>query len=256
MTSAGPGTRSSSDVFRVGDVFQLSLALFRRHWIVAIGLTFISSFVSSTLTSLQPLQAPWIQVASFCQGHVLETFAETAIFVFAMSDRHSGPITVRAAFRTTAARAIPALATFLVSWLLTIVGLVFLVVPGLIVKVMFMTAVPVCVLERLGPLAALLRSADLSRGHRWRMFAALLAANALMFLSTVLNFGLVALPALGVRSSALAVAYKVGIVQMIGALLWASSSAFGYLVILAVYDRLRFIKEGAADAAALSEVFR
>ena len=49
-------------------------------------------------------------------------------------------------------------------------GLFLLIVPGLIFVTMWFVALPACVLERLGPLASLERSAALTRGYRWKVF--------------------------------------------------------------------------------------
>lgn len=54
--------------------------------------------------------------------------------------------------------------------LVTIVGYVLLIVPGIIFSVMYSMAVPVAVVERLGPFASMARSARLTGGYRWLVF--------------------------------------------------------------------------------------
>src|SRR5690348_13132389 len=67
------------------------------------------------------------------------------------------------------ARFVPVLGTTLLSTLITGLGSV-LIVPGLIAMSMLYVALPVCVVERLGPVDSLSRSADLTKGHRWKVF--------------------------------------------------------------------------------------
>jgi hypothetical protein len=49
-------------------------------------------------------------------------------------------------------------------------GYLLFVVPGIMVATAWISAVPVRVVERLGPFGALGRSAELTRGHRWAIF--------------------------------------------------------------------------------------
>lgn len=52
----------------------------------------------------------------------------------------------------------------------TWIGMVLLIIPGLIASVVWAVATPAMVAEGLGPIEALRRSADLTRGLRWRIF--------------------------------------------------------------------------------------
>lgn len=55
-------------------------------------------------------------------------------------------------------------------WLAVGTGFVFFVVPGAIAACVWMLVLPAIVAERLGPFAALARSAALTRGIRWHLF--------------------------------------------------------------------------------------
>jgi hypothetical protein len=54
-------------------------------------------------------------------------------------------------------------------------GALLLVIPGICLTVMWSVCVPVIVIERTGPLAALGRSRQLIRGHGWGVFGRLVA---------------------------------------------------------------------------------
>ena len=57
--------------------------------------------------------------------------------------------------------------------LLMMIGLL-LVIPALILYVMWFVAIPVCVVEQLGPFRSLGRSRQLTKGHRWKILGLLL----------------------------------------------------------------------------------
>lgn len=63
-------------------------------------------------------------------------------------------------------------------------GLLFLVVPGVLLYVVWSVAGPALVEERLGALQALRRSRDLTRGARWKVFAVALIATIASLLAT------------------------------------------------------------------------
>jgi hypothetical protein len=58
-------------------------------------------------------------------------------------------------------------------------GTLLFVIPGLYLTVMWVVCVPVIVVERAGPLAALGRSRQLIRGHGWRVFGLLVALSVM-----------------------------------------------------------------------------
>lgn len=129
-------------------------------------------------------------------------------------------------------------------------GLVFVIVPGLILIVIWMVAAPVCVIERPGVFASLSRSRNLTRGHRWPIFGLLVVYAVAYFVISMMLSGIVA-----VGASAAG-----GLTALTAASLIASTitSTLGGVVtaagIAAVYYELRVIKEGVG-AAQLAAVF-
>jgi hypothetical protein len=116
-------------------------------------------------------------------------------------------------------------------------------VPIFILYVMWSVVVPACLVEGLGPVASMARSADLTRGYRWRvtgiiLLLALIALAALIVL--VILFALT-------RFNPVVVL----IVEMAGLVVWT-----GYLncVIIMIYHDLRVAKEGI-DTSQIASVF-
>lgn len=66
------------------------------------------------------------------------------------------------------------------------VGLFLLIVPGVILYVMWSVAAPALVDERLGPVEALGRSRDLTRGTRWKVFGLILILLVMYWLFAAL----------------------------------------------------------------------
>lgn len=71
-------------------------------------------------------------------------------------------------------RALPVLGVSLVVGILTGLGYMLCLVPGIILMTMWVAAVPAAVVEEIGVGDALRRSSDLTRGHRWIVFGVVL----------------------------------------------------------------------------------
>jgi hypothetical protein len=103
---------------------------------------------------------------------------------------------VRIGFR----RMLPIIGVAIVTGLLVFLGSMALVIPGIILYVMFVAAVPAAVIERLGVGEALGRSRELTRGYRWEVFGVVLLVGlingAIMLAVMGLSFALP--PAVGI----------------------------------------------------------
>lgn len=121
-------------------------------------------------------------------------------------------------------------------------GLILLVVPAIILAMMWYVALPVCVVERQGPIASLSRSAELTKGNRWRIFGiALILYIANSIVQNIIQFALLALGGQGVSA--------------VGVFLWfVLESAFSSIVIAVVYHDLRVAREGI-DVDRIAAVF-
>jgi hypothetical protein len=78
------------------------------------------------------------------------------------------------------------------SGLAILLGFVALLLPGLFLYTIWWVAIPVAVIERPGALASLTRSADLTKGFRWRIFGLLAAFMIAAFALAALSGGIVA----------------------------------------------------------------
>lgn len=83
--------------------------------------------------------------------------------------------------RTTLAHLGSLIGAGLLAWLATLGGTILCLVPGVIAALTLCLIVPVVLEEGLGPIDAITRSAELTRGHRVEIFLVFLAAYALAF---------------------------------------------------------------------------
>jgi hypothetical protein len=123
-------------------------------------------------------------------------------------------------------------------------ALLFLIVPGIILYVMWIVAVPVLVEERRGIFGSLSRSFELTRGSRWHIFGLLVI---FIILSTVIS-AVLGLLNMGVAlQSPLLFAGTSAIAAAISGLVMSAMLA-------SLYFELRTVKEGATIDS-LAEIF-
>ncbi|MGA2042299.1 MAG: hypothetical protein ABSG83_02895 [Roseiarcus sp.] len=112
-------------------------------------------------------------------------------------------------------------------------SLLFLI-PGVIVFCMFAVAIPACLIERLGPVKSLSRSAYLTKGNRWRVLGLILA----------LVFGVGIVCQLLLRLADFMAGPSVAL--LLDLPVQAVSGALGTVVTAALYFQLRAAREGVA----------
>lgn len=142
---------------------------------------------------------------------------------------------------------------FVMSWVSAIglfFGMILLIVPGVILAVMWVVAPPVMILEDRGVFGSLGRSAELTKGSRWAIFAILLIFWVVMLVGmTTLGGGL------GFAAGASRMMSAVSMLQIVlgavgGAVMLVAINA----LYVAIYSELRDVKEGGTEQA-LSDVF-
>ena len=84
---------------------------------------------------------------------------------------------------------LPAIGVALLAGLITGIGFVLLVIPGVIAMVMLWVAIPAAVVERLGVIGSLKRSAELTRGYRWKVLGIVLIVMVIAYMSAFLFAG-------------------------------------------------------------------
>jgi len=249
--------------FRIGDAIRRSLSIFGQHWrrfllvtgIAAIPYLGIYWFEGSLVHDLrhQMMQAPDVALMQQSRsagglanlfsllGAILTVIAQAAIFHNAFAIMAGRDVGMRESVRAGTARFWPMIGLGIILALGLMFGFALLVVPGFMLLTMWFAAFPACVVEKLGPIRSLNRSAALTKGNRWK----LLGLIVLLLIAAMIVGGV-----------------TVGVLVMIGGIgfavgqyaLHAVSTAFTAIVTVVVYHDLRVAKEGA-DPATIAMVF-
>jgi hypothetical protein len=171
----------------IGELLDRSFFIYRKHFIVftaIIALPYLATLVFS-LARIVLAQVD-IQLSVSVIGGLLFTLALTVISlitlsigqaatVIAVSNVHlERPISIGNAYAGIKGYLLEIIFVLIFAGIGIFFGLILLVIPGIIIALAWSLALPVTVIEKEGPLDALRRSAQLTRGNRSRILVILL----------------------------------------------------------------------------------
>lgn len=116
----------------------------------------------------------------------------------------------------------------------TALGLGLFLLPGLFLLCLWSVTIPVCAVEKLGPLKSMKRSAELTKNYRMTIFALILINVLIVMAVTVAAGGLV-----------VTFVSSPFIAGMLLTLILAAPQAFSNIMVSVIYCDLRSIKDGA-----------
>jgi hypothetical protein len=184
----------------------------------------------------------WISLLTFALSLVCTALATAVILYGAFQHMRGYPVRLGESITRGLARFLPLLGLIVLQMLGVMLGAFLLIIPGLILLVMWYVAVPVCVVERTGPVKSLSRSQELTKGFRWKLFGLFL----LVLIVSALGGNV-----LPIAGGALAGFWG----QVAVSIVWQGlSQAFGSVLIVVTYYYLRVAKEGM-DIEAIAAVF-
>jgi uncharacterized membrane protein len=184
-TLAPPRDRVA-EAIRVGDTFSGTWRIFKAHWLAYCGTMAISYVpVAAAITAagqgIDPDQHPavWIVVAVVAVIVAIALFAcmlltPTAISFSAAQEMTRGGVPFSEAVRVALRRSGAIFVLTLLTVLCALFGLALLIAPGVIVFCVYAVASAACVVEGLGPIKSMARSAFLTKGNRWRVLEILI----------------------------------------------------------------------------------
>jgi hypothetical protein len=242
MTSA---TVAEAD-FRIGAVVRASLRVLRNN-IVTFGLLYMavnaaSSIYALTLAGTADVDtSPGVNLLALAEAFV-GIIVSAAVTYATVQELRGRRVDVAEFFGRGLAQGGAALKVALLSAILLILAFIALVLPGLVLYMMWWVAVPVAVIERPGTVASLRRSAELTKGFRWRIFGLFL-----VFLLVVVGGGLLLIAvvffAIGLSVDIGAVALD-SLTIVAGWILSAALMTVQAVLIAVSYYHLRVAKEG------------
>jgi hypothetical protein len=161
---------------------------------------------------------------------MLFALSQAAVLHAAVDDMRGRPVNLIESLKLGLRRSFPVLGVAICVLILAALGAVALFFLALMVMVF--VAVPACVVERLGPVKSMERSARLTKGHRWKVFGLWIATLIVgLIVESVLSGLLAAVGGAVVRAAVL--------------LVWSAVlSAFSAILAVVTYHDLRVAKEG------------
>ena len=240
------GLPASGAPFRVGVVLSKTFSVFGSELGSFLLLAFIPLIpvLAVTLLALAgPQKAPQASGAAALGGlsgiltFVLGIVAQATTLYGAFQQMGGRPFSIGESLSVGFGRALPVFGVALLAGLLTGLASILLLVPGIIVFCMLYVAVPACVIEKLGVMDSLRRSAQLTKGYRWQIFGLLALVGIISFIA---QFVLILLG--GITGQLLTFCWLV------------IAISFGAVLVAVVYHDLRVAKEGM-DTDHLADVF-
>lgn len=229
--------------FRVGNVLSRAWEIFGPNFLMFFCITLVVAlpkFLYLTSNPQTPAHIALFFGAIFI-GLLLNTIGMAVILFAAFQQLRGRSVRIGEALQRALARFFPLVGLGILMSLGIMLGLILLLVPGVIWSVMWTVAVPVCVVEALGPTESMSRSSQLTKGYRWPIFGIALLLGFVNLVTTVLvGF---ALASFGV------------VVQAVGTVIWTAVwTAYWNCTLIMIYHDLRVAKEGI-DTRQIAAVF-
>ena len=245
---AGRNAEQSANEFRVGRVLERAAAVLSRNFVPFLIVSAIAaapSQLGSLLGTGGAGPQPTSQYATglgLVIGWLFSIVSQAIVIYGASSDLRGQRVDLAESFKMSLQRFLPLLAVTIVVGVLTGLAAVAFVVPGVIVLIMLYVAAPVCLIEQKKIWASIGRSAELTKGHRWKIFGLVLL---LALAGAVLG---------GVVGGALGVLKNPAITFVGMTLVNAAAAALGAVAMAVAHHDLRVAKEGI-DVEYVAAVF-
>jgi hypothetical protein len=236
--------------FRAGRVFNRTWSVFSRNLLPFCLVTVIASLPNVLIVGTQTAEDPrltggnyagWFFLALLA-AMVLSALSEAVVLYAAFEDMRGLPVNLIESVRIGLRRFFPVLGVAVGVPILAGLAAFMLVFPAFIVMSMLFVAMPVCVVEKLGPLKSMGRSAQLTKGHRWKIFG--------LWAATTIVGGIIQSSLEGLSNYVGGEPLRLVVLLACGALV----GAFYAILVVVTYHDLRVAKEGV-DTSQIAAVF-
>lgn len=245
MEPTKPGAVSTAQ-FGVGSVLSRTLSTLTQKPIIFFGLALLAVLPAAIIEMLAPPPITTMDPIILIRGvlnMVLTLLVQGATAYAAYQTLKGDPVS----FGNAVSRGLARVGVVFVAALLMGVGIflgtLLLIIPGVILHCLWVVTIPVCMVEKLGPLQSMQRSQVLTKGYRLPIFGMLL----LTFIATFLLTAVISLT-IGVTAAFSAVT------ALILAFVLVIPQAFCNVMVSIIYYDLRAVKEGVT-LDSLTKVF-
>jgi hypothetical protein len=241
-----PPDRFAQGEFQVGQVLNRTFSVLSRNLLpfcVVTAIAYLPNFLfeGGQATDMTPGERGTVLFVGIVVAIVLAALSEAIVLFGAFEDMRGRPVNLMESLKVGLGRFFPVIGVALLVALLTGLAAILLVIPAFFVVTILFVAMPVCIVERLGPVKSLGRSAELTKGNRWKIFGLWLLVTVVTLIGTAL---------IG------AISYVTGLaVGLVLKLVWgALAGAFNAIMVVVTYHDLRVAKEGV-DTDRIASVF-
>jgi uncharacterized membrane protein len=245
MANISAAAPAAPGEFRIGQVFSQASAVFSRHFLMFFVVALVAALPRVLLEAeggAVGAQAAGRIIIGLFLSLVLGTLAQAVLVYGAFQDMRGRPVNLADCLRIGLGRFFAIIGLAICMSIGIMIGTLLLIVPGIILAVMWFVATPACVVEQLGPMSAMGRSSELTKGHRWKIFGMwLLVVIGALIISVIIG------AVLGLAGSSVLVT--------LGTLAWTGVwGAFYAIFVVVTYHDLRVAKEGV-DVHQIASVF-
>ena len=226
--------------FRVGHVFAGSLKILFANFVPFMAIAFIVTLPVHVVdtwdsylldTGQDPIPAAGL--VTWILSIVLSPIVTGTITFGVIQQLRGRHASVGRCVSVGFSRLLPVLAVALLVGLVTGLGFVLLVIPGLWFACRLWVSIPVAVVERAGIMGALNRSDELTKGSRWRILGVLL-----LIVLVQIGFGIVIGIVIAVTDSLVVMSVAIAIIGTFGAAWTASAQAVSYYTLRSMKEMI------------------
>lgn len=244
-----PAERFAEGEFRAGRVLNRTFSVLGRNLLPFCLVTAVAGLPNVLLVGQQTAAAGSGRMAGWmflgiAISVVLNALSQAIVLYAAFQDMRGLRVNLIESMKIGLRRFFPVLGVAISAAILTGLASILLLVPGIIVYTMVFVAMPVCVVERLGPWKSMARSATLTKGHRWKIFGLALVVMLVGLIVVVAGGFAAAMVAIMLKSFA-AGSVPLSVLARVFSFLWTAVwSAFYVIMVVVTYHDLRVAKEG------------
>ena len=201
----------------LGEILDRTFSLYRRHFLLFLGIAAIPHLLTLALNLVQVLMLQGGKGSTATQpSNGLMAFGLFGIFIwlfvyivaylfaqggtiYAVSDLYLGhPTTINSSLRKMWGQLLNLLGVLMLNGMAIVIGIIFLIIPGIYLACRLITCVPAALLEDLGARESLERSFALTKDSAWRAFVIYFLYVSMVYATLILfaiPFGFVAVMA-------------------------------------------------------------
>jgi Membrane domain of glycerophosphoryl diester phosphodiesterase len=250
MTFTSSAVRSPSSGFRFGAIFTNAWSIYAANFLTFTGVAVVIGLPDLIEADPQTRAGAALLTLAGIAGLILEFIGLAVILYGAFQAMRGRDIAIADVLQHTLSRVWAIVAVAFLLGIALLLGLMLFILPAIVMAVRWVVALPACIVEGLGPFDSFRRSAELTEGHRWKIFGLLVVA-LLLFIGARLLVGIPSEWIVNLVPESIA---RTVVDNVISSIVVAICTAYFNIVLVMIYRDLRIAKEGV-DTEQIAAVF-